>query len=486
MYFFRKILTQIVILFIILLTTACGGGGSSNPEPEPPVLEPKPAFSLTLRQQTTCQANAVLPDASVLVYEESPLVNQNTPFSVYKTNSNGVIELDVPAASKVSFSINAKTAGLGSKVYTFNELEAGHYDMTVLFFEESELQADCSCQNVSFDAELNTGTNLSDIELKQLYWGDGLVSFASSTSDKINFTDVEICGVEHEQLPVAVKVSETSGDIEYYGYKSATEAQNFSLPISIDSTVVALSKPDLGEEYQVASWKVVDGYNYFYSLSPVETNTYKTFPNFLPGKSQFDITQYFPATFNGEPSNASSFSEGSSMVRVATGENTIEMMGSPPSAHFIDMEYDVENRRVIVVSDGPISEAHLNYTYIRNVRPNGEFFRWFIYSPNSHQINLPLLEEPYQSEFLEGDNGRALRLSSYVRVNDATSFSDALTIRRFNDVNSGMRTNEFSESLIEVYYREFSSGQQLIKSEISKQEAVLDRSKNESRDLYYR
>ncbi len=485
MYLFRKFFAQLIILPTIAFSIACGGGSEPSPESEPPVAESKPAFSLTLRQQTTCQANAYLPNVSVLVYEQSPLVNRDSPFEIYKTDSNGFMELDVPATSNVSFSINVKTASLGSKVYTFNELETGHYDLTVLFFEESPLQAECSCQQVAFDAELNTGANLSDVGNERLYWG-GLASFATSTSDKIHFTEVEICGTEHEQLPVAVKVSSTVDDTEYYGYKTASDAQDYSLPVSIDSTVVVQNKPEIGEEYQVDSWKVVNGYEYFYSLSTAEETSYKTFPNFLPGKSQFDITQYFPATFNGEPSNANSFSEGSSMSRASTEENTIEMMERAPSAQFIDMEYDVENRRVTVVSDGPISEAHLNYTYIRNVRPNGEFFRWFIYSPNNHQINLPSLEEPFESEFLEGHNGRALRLSSYVRVNDATNFSDALTTRRFNDLISGMRSNEFTESLIEVYYREFSSSQQLINPELSKRHTIFDGFKNESRDFYLR
>ncbi|MEP1742296.1 MAG: hypothetical protein ABJI60_07400 [Kangiellaceae bacterium] len=487
MYSPVKIFVQSALVVALALSIACGGSSGSNPDPQPPFIsEPKPAFSLTLRQQTTCQANAVLPGVSVLVYQQSPLLNYDTPFELYKTDSNGLLELDVPADSKVSFSINTKTAAGSSKVYTFNELEADDYDFTVLFFDESELQADCKCETVAFDAELNTGTNLSEIENKQLYWGNGLNDYTVNTSDRLSFTDVELCGTEHEQLPVAVRVSSQFDGPEFYGYKASTEALDFSTPINIDSTVVELNKPDLGEDYQVASWKVVEGYNYFYSLSTTEAPTYKTFPNFLPGKSQFDITQYIPATFNGEPSNAESFSEGASMVRASLEGNSIEMMDSVPSAQFIDMEYDIENRRVIIVSDGPISEAHLNYTYIRNIRPNGELFRWYIYSPNSQQISLPLLEEPYESEFLEGDNGSALRLSSYVRVNNANSFSDALTIRRFNDLNSGRRTNEFSESLIEVYYRKFAINQQLIKSEMEKLEAAKGRSKNAARDLYYR
>ena len=85
-------------------------------------------FSLKLRQQTTCVADAVLPLTSVIVYDESPLTNANTNFTAYRTDANGFLGLALPENSSVSFSISANTAGGEKKVYTFNELTLGDYD----------------------------------------------------------------------------------------------------------------------------------------------------------------------------------------------------------------------------------------------------------------------------------------------------------------------------------------------------------------------
>lgn len=467
---------------------ACGGGGGSATTPEPPlppvVVEPEPAFSLTLRQETTCDPKALLPNVSVLVYEQSPLLNYNTPFTSYTTDSNGRLELDIPAENKISFSINTKTVLGSSKVYTFNELDVGNYDLTILFFEESEIHGTCSCQTVAFDAELNTGASLDDISSPGLYWGNGLDDYDVDFSDKINFSNVSLCGSENESLPVAVKVSAPASGLEYYGHKNSEDSQDFSMPIAINSTVLELVKPDRGEDYEVISAKTVGSHNYFTNFGLPSDSTYKTYPDFTSAQTQLTITATIPSSYNGIAANNEFFTAGLKRVREGDDTDTIDGMPSFPIASYIDMLVDEETRLMTVDTDATIDDTNINYTYIRNVRPNGEIFRWYIYSPNSLQVSMPLLEEPYETEFSEG--GLTLTLSSYIKVNNATDFTQAITNRRFNDLTSGERKNEFSETNVELLYREYSTSNKQTENKTIEGDSLNRKIMEEARDNYSR
>ncbi len=479
MNFLHKSLIYPPILLVILSSfLACGGGSSSGPSVTPPPPPPaKSTFSLTLRQRTSCDAGALLPGAIVLVYDQSPLTNYNTPFTAYTTDATGNLSLELPLNSKISFSILLETAQLDKKVYTFNELDADAYDLTVLYYDESPLEANCTCQTLAFNADLLTNASIADLTETNLYWGKGRVPATVSYSNQINFSNVTLCGNSHESTPVAVKTKTLAGQ-EFYGFKSVADSQDLSLPIPIEFDATYLVKPDRGEAYSVEQNKLIGNSRYFNQFTPPDATQYATYPAFNADLNDYRISSLANASATGIQTSTFFLMTANRVVKQLLTNDDISVMPAVPQASFVDLEVDDVNRTIRLVTDNTDSDWHFNSTLLRSVLPNGRLFRWSVYSPNRDLVIFPLLEESYEVDYLQSQ--LQLLLTTMRKIDTATDYNSAVTISRFNDLVSGVNNpNHADRRLVWLYVDIFGqkNGKPLSKRENnSNPNAWLDKS----------
>jgi len=475
---------NLIILCVALSNIlGCGGGSPTPPPPPPPTTPPpppEPLFSLVLRQKTSCDPKALLPNTTVLVYDDSPMLNYNTPFTTYTTDANGKLELDLPSDSKISFSIIAETPNSGTKVYSFNELDVDNYDLTVLFYHESTLEEACACQTVEFDASVDIVTNFSGIPIPELRWGVGLKghSLSSASSDMISFTNVELCGGQTE-YPATVRFSDNEENT-YYGFKEPS--QDLTAPVNIGSVAVEVIKPIKEEAYGISSYMDYKGFHYFSSYTGLESSTYKIFPDFTLAKHGFRLSASIPSTYNQEVTNSGIYIDGSKVIQEQSNDGLIDWAPAFSLASYINMEVDDLTRLITISSDEIDDESNINYSYSRFKLPSGQRVRWYVYSPTSVTVSLPLVTDEVEVILIEAE--LEFRLSSLIKVNNVNGYREALINRRFNDKVSGVNSYQASESSIELFYLNSNvSNSNKVQSKINN---FVNRNSSETYDIYYK
>ena len=437
----------------LFFLTACGGGGGSSAQDDPtpidPPPEPKPDFSLTLRQKTSCNPNALLPNASVMVYDGSQALDIDTPFTSYTTDANGLVEIDSWEHDKISFSIGAEIANGNPKIYTFKDLDVGDYDLTVLFEQESSLAEACTCQDVAFDVVPDNPTMLDGIGFSNIHWGNRIENYAREVSDKLSFSQVELCGTRYQTAPLFFSVSNSSNE-EYYGFKDTSGSQDLSTPVDLRYSAVENALPDLGVSYSVSTNLVVGDDRYF-GLSPQDTSaTYRTYPDFGLAKSELFIRTNIETTYNGSSNNNETFVSAEKIVRGITPNAKVEELPSFPTGTHLDLSYDESSRVISYSTDSSFNSNDITYARFIIHPDSGGMILWYVYSPYESQIKLPRLDDSYEA-LLENSSVRSL-FTSLIDERRSSTFTDGIKIRRFNDSTTGISTNEFDETMVQMIY----------------------------------
>lgn len=448
-----KINVALLAILIVFFSTGCGGGGGKPAASVslPPIqVEPKPTFSLTLRQQTSCDDKAVLPNTKIIVYDESPLTQYDTSFVSYTTNNDGLLELDIPEDSKISFSIISTTAIGDTKVYTFVDLDAGDYDLTALFYTESELEETCSCIGTSFNAVLNVNDTIDNISYVKASWGSGLKGYIVEYTDKIEFKNVDLCGTAHLSSPLAVIVYTKDGE-KYYGFKDANAAQDLATPVGIDFSVDRAPKPLKGSDYSVTSAKILKSILFFYDYSIKSEVVYASYPEFTEAPAMFILESEISATYDEQQSTNEKSVVGLKSIRMTTNDDIIDGFPDFSSATYIDIIIDEENRLVSKDTDAPVFQQGISHIYSRYITSTGNRLRWYIYAPNNFEMSLPLLDEDTELMLSEGE--LETRYSDIINVNNQPDFTSSILQRRFNNPNTGVQNNTYDESYTRIVFR---------------------------------
>ena len=396
---FIKIVNYKIAIVLGFFLLGCGGSGGGNESEITPPPPPEPAFKLTLRQETSCDPDAPLPNANVIVHEESPLLNYDVPFKSYTTDANGVLELDLSRNEKVSFSVVSNDKNGDTRIDSFIDLDVGVYDLTVQTYPYSSIEEDCECRIVSVDAVVNTGLDFGSISHANIYWGPGIKSYNIDYSDNVNFRDVEVCGLEQRDYPLVVSLVDNQ-DNHHYGYKDVSNANDLSTPVVIDYVSLDIEKPVKEREYRVLSWfEIGRGQFLRYGTSSA---TYKAFTDFSLASPFYILSSPIPATYNGQPDSSDFATSGTLRVRDFSEDSSIDWMPEFQPSTEVNLLHDEENRLFTIESDVINQNSNVKYTYFHFSFLDFSRLDWFIYSPGNTTITMPKLTEDLEVKLAQG------------------------------------------------------------------------------------
>ncbi len=449
-----KHLTSACFISALISISACGGGGgSSDTSTPPPVVIDIPTFSLKVQQENLCGDIDPLNNATVLFSDESPNQNPDAAFMSYTTGPDGLVELDVEENSKVSFTLISNNSYGDTTIYSFIDLDTDNFDFTMLFGNDAFTNDACICQEVDFDAEVSTGHFPGDFsEVGGVEWGKyeygGSVS-NSGSSTTMQFSNIELCGDNHETLPLVVSVEAFTDGGEYLvGMRSNATVEGLSSPVLIDTIARKSAKPDLGADYYLDHSLVISGTSYLRKSSNESEQDYFGFEELNIGQHLFSANKIITSTYNGVSASESDYVVALSYRRSLQNSTDASLMGTFSTATAMDVTFNTENNSFTIQSDGTENFDSRYFSNYYDLADGSKVWRR-TYSPNDDVTFLPKLTTELESDLATATHDR--QYTYLIDMDDYSDYSSAIKARRFND-SDGSGPEISSDKLLLLYW----------------------------------
>ena len=412
-------------------SVACGGGSSSpSTDNNPPPPPPPSTFSFKVYNEDDCGLQTPLSDVEFLIYDESPRTNPNTTYTSVTSNSEGIVELDVPVGELMSFTINYTNEEGHITSYSFVELASNEYNMALTYQQTST----CECQFVDIDAQVDGSQYISEISNAILQGGTNLKGgYQSINGNLVNFTYVELCNDDFSNQPVIASV-ELSGYEDRIVYGLLNNPTSLTQTIFLNKAEMKVSKPDFGENYDLGHSLIYNGQTY--TLAPTagpNDQYYAQFSQESPESHQFSFSSSIEGTYNGFESSDNEAVVGISKRRdVRQNSSDASSAGSLPTGTFLNVNHDPDTATLNWSSD--TSESFSLSLFYRSYRTSDQILiRSYLYSPTSSSIAVP----KNKAEIEESISGANLQLSYFLLLanEDSLNSSQYLNARRFGGQN---------------------------------------------------
>jgi len=439
--------------FLMMLSVIACSGDSSE-EPVPNEGNQNKNFSLKVQLQDKCENNIPQSNVTILVYDESPNQNQNSNFTTYITDADGLLGLNLDSGAKVSFSViyypdqHYPNGQPGARIITYIDINVDTYTIN-MSPSRLEDQPGCDCQTVSFDAEVDlTSVPNHSINWVDLYWGRSTLNSAWSINGaSISFSDVVLCGDDND-LPLFITANTGIGDEGFsnvsIGSIENPDINNLNSPVQmnpIPQNLIPVPINLAGKD--VSHSRFLD--NVYYLGDSSTGPDILSLDEFDLGLHYYSVGENISGTYNG----TSLFGwDARISINSLQESSDLSLIGDLPSATSISVNFDEENLSYDIDTQDN-SDYDFLYSYHQFVA-DGKGHTWTVYSPVGGTTFFPKLTSELEISFASLE-----LIQQFFTIKDIANTDDYSSALKARSLNPTGFPRAISSRQVRVKYDDF-------------------------------